>query len=310
MPAMTSFANLPPADRARMLKIGPVWATDVQGHRDLVFAAYVPLLSRAPKSGGEVVHDKAYGPYPRQVVDVYRASGERPGKRQPVVLFVHGGAFVRGEKDSNAEIYSNVCHYFARHGCVAINDEYRLATDAPYPEGARDIARAVDWARTHAAEYGGDPERLFIVGHSAGGTHVASYAFDPALHGDLRGVRGVMLISARLRADNRPDNPNAHGVRAYWGADESLYDQRSPVTHAAASKLPMLIAVAEYENPYLDVYGAELLYRVAAARGRAPEFIRLAHHNHISIIAHVNTDEDFLGGRMRAFVAEHAGDAA
>jgi acetyl esterase len=287
-----------------------VWASDVQGHREMVFAAYVPLLARAPKIDVELVRDKVYGPDPRQVVDVYRPSGARPGARQPVVLFVHGGAFVRGEKDSNAEIYSNVCHYFARHGCVAINVEYRLATDAPYPEGALDIARAVDWARTHAAEYGGDPERLILVGHSAGGTHVASFAFDPALAADLRGVRGLVLISARLRADNLPDNPNAHGVRAYFGADESRYEERSPVTHAAASKLPMLIAVAEYENPYLDVYGAELLYRVAAARGKAPEFLRLAQHNHISIIAHVNTDEDYLGSRMRAFIAEHAGTAA
>jgi acetyl esterase/lipase len=297
------FANLPAADRQRLLDIGPQWATDVQGHREIVFAAYADLLARAPKAGNEVVRDRAYGAHPRQVLDVYRPAG-RTGL--PVVLFVHGGAFVRGEKDSTPDIYANVCHYFARHGHLALNVEYRLADEAPYPAGAHDIAASVAWARAHAREHGGDPERMVLIGHSAGGTHVASYAFDPAVRGDLTGVRGLILVSARLRADVRPDNPNAHGVRAYFGNDASTYDLRSPNTHAAASQLPVQIAVAEYENPWLDVYGAELAYRIGAARGSAPEYLRLDGHNHISIIAHVNTDEDLLGSAMRRFIARHA----
>jgi acetyl esterase/lipase len=298
-----SFFNLPAADRKRLLDMGPVWARDVQGHREIVFAAYAPLLARAPKADAEVVRDLAYGAHPRQVVDVYRPAG---GSGLPVVLFVHGGAFVRGEKDSTPEIYANVCHYFARHGHVAINVEYRLATDAPYPGGAQDIAASVAWARANAARFGGDPARMFVIGHSAGGTHVASYAFDPALGGDLSGVRGLILISARLRADVHPDNPNAQAVRAYFGDDASLYDARSPVTHAGSSAVPMQIAVAEFENPWLDVYGAELAHRVGAARGRAPEYLWMPAHNHISIIAHINTEEDVLGAAMRRFVARHA----
>lgn len=301
---MQPFTNLPAADRARLLEIGPVWARDVQGHREVVFAAYAPLLARAPKGDNQVVRDLPYGMHPRQVLDVYRPAG-RSGL--PVVLFVHGGAFVRGEKDSTPEIYANVCHYFARHGHVALNVEYRLAADAPYPGGAQDVAASVAWARAHAREHGGDPTRLFLVGHSAGGTHVASYAFDPALSGDLTGVRGLMLVSARLRADVRPDNPNAHAVRAYFGADESTYDLRSPNTHAARVGVPVQVAVAEFENPWLDVYGAELVYRIGAATGRIPEFLRCAAHNHISIIAHLNTEEDALGSAMRGFIARHAG---
>jgi acetyl esterase/lipase len=298
------FFNLPADDRRRLLDIGPVWAQDVQGHRDVVFAAYQPLLERAPKSGTEIVRNLAYGAHPRQVLDVYRPAG---ATLAPVVLFVHGGAFVRGEKDSTPQIYANVCHYFARHGHAAINVEYRLADEAPYPGGAQDVAASVAWARANAARFGGDPARLFLVGHSAGGTHVASYAFDPALAGDLAGVRGLLLVSARLRADARPDNPNAHGVRAYFGEDASLYDARSPVTHAAASPLPVQIAVAEFENPWLDVYGAELAHRLGAVRGRLPEFLWLPSHNHISIIAHLNTEEDVLGSAMRRFISRHAG---
>jgi hypothetical protein len=117
------------------------------------------------------------------------------------------------------------------------------------------------------------------------------------------GVQGLVLISSRLRVDALPGNPNAEAVRAYFGTDESRYEQLSPVVHGASSSLPVFIAVAEYENPYLDVYGAELFYRIAAACGRAPRFMRLPHHNHTSIIAHLNTEEDTLGSEIREFLA-------
>ena len=68
--------------------------------------------------------------------------------------------------------------------------------------------------------------------------------------------------------------------------------------------MPLFIAIAEYENPLLDVYGAEMLHRVAEARNRAPRFLRLADHNHISIVAHFNTQEELLGREILEFFAE------
>jgi acetyl esterase/lipase len=295
-----SLRNLPEAARRKLAEIGPVWGTDIQRHRDIVLGIYGPLLAAAPKAGVEVTRGIAYGAHPRHVLDVYR--GGSAGV--PVVLFVHGGAFVRGDKDVTDEVYANVCYYFARHGYLAVNVEYRLAPESKYPGGAADLAAAVAWVKRHAHEHGGHPERLFLVGHSAGATHVATYAWDPnAALGPDPAVNGLVLISGRLRADARPDNPNAPGVRAYFGDDESRYEALSPVTYAAASPLPVFLAIAEYENPLLDVYGAEAFHRIAAARGRAPRFLRLARHNHISMIAHVNTEEDVLGSEMRKFFA-------
>ena len=77
-------------------------------------------------------------------------------------------------------------------------------------------------------------------------------------------------------------------MRAYFGDDESRYEARSPVTYAAVSPLPVFLAIAEHENPLLDVYGAEGFHRIAAARGRAPRFLRLPRHNHLSIV-HTST---------------------
>lgn len=267
---------------------------------------YRPLLAAAPKAGIEVRRGLAYGDHPRQILDLYRP---RAAVNAPVAIFVHGGAFLRGDKDVNDEVYANVSYYFARHGCLALNVEYRLAPAFKYPSGAEDVASAVAWAKQHAASHGGDPGRIFLIGHSAGATHVAAYAWDPnvPVRADPA-VKGLVLISGRLRADARPDNPNAAGVRAYFGDDASRYEARSPVTYAAASRLPVFLATAEYENPLLDVYGAETLHRIAVARGHAPRFLRLPRHNHISIVAHINTEEDTLGCEMRDFFATEGSD--
>jgi acetyl esterase/lipase len=287
-----------------MLEIGPVWATNIAAHRKAVLAAYSPVLARVSAEGIEVRRDLPYGPQLRHRLDVYRGAGT-PGA--PIVMFFHGGAFVRGEKDATEQIYGNVPRYFARKGLVGLNVEYRLAPEATYPEGAADVARAVGWVRANAREFGGNPERIVLVGHSAGAAHVGAYACDPAARpAGGHGVAGIVLISGRLRADARPDNPNADSVRAYYGADESRYEERSVVTHAARLEVPVFIAIAEHENPWLDVYGAEMFHRVSATRGRAPRFVRLAGHNHTSIVAHFDTGEAALGEEILEFVAHGA----
>jgi acetyl esterase/lipase len=298
---MTPLSSLPAEARRELAAIGPVWGRDIQGHRERVFALYRPLLARASKAGVVVTRDLPYAAHDRQRLDVFRPEGARTAD---VVVFVHGGAFVRGDKRVNAEVYDNVLYWFARNGCVGFNIEYRLAPESQYPGGATDVALAVAWVRAHAREHGGNPARIFLIGHSAGGTHAAAYACDPvARPAEGHGLAGLALISGRLRVDARPDNPNAAAVKAYFGADESLYEARSPVTHAANLDVPVFIAIAEYENPLLDVYGAEFLHRVSVARGRAPRFMRLPEHNHFSIVAHFNTEEETLGREILEFFA-------
>lgn len=294
------LATLPESARKVLAEIGPIWGQDIQKHRDITLSTYLPLLAQGPKAGVEKISDMAYGRHPRQVLDIFRPAGK---SRMPVAIFVHGGAFVRGDKCVNEEVYDNVLYWFARHGVLGVNIEYRLAPEAAYPGATDDMAQAVAWVKAHAAGFGGDPESIFLIGHSAGGTHAAAYAWDPASGYLGRDLKGLVLISPRLRADVLAENPNAGGVRAYWGTDEALYEARSPVTHAAASKLPLMIANAEFENPLLDIYGLEAAWRIAQARRRAPRYVRLTGHNHISIVAHFNTDEEILGREILDFFA-------
>ncbi|RZL92080.1 MAG: alpha/beta hydrolase, partial [Variovorax sp.] len=236
-------------------------------------------------------------------LDVFTPSGAVSGD---VLVFVHGGAFVRGDKTVREALYDNVCRWFARQGVIAVNVEYRLAGDAPFPGGSDDVGAAVHWLAQHVGTLGGDASRIFLMGHSAGGTHVASYCCEPLLADAFAQgpVAGAVLVSARLRADVLPDNPNAFAVRAYYGDDAQAHEAHSPVTHARAFRVPALVAIAQYENPHLDVYGAEMMAGLLGGPLRhAHRFVQLMRHNHLSIVAHFDTGEERLGREVLDFMA-------
>ena len=284
-----SMAGREDALTARLREIGGRWQRDIRSAGDETKELYLPLLARGSRDGVHVVRNIAYGSHPRQVLDIYQPAG---ASRAGVVAFAHGGAFIRGSKDINEQMYGNVLTWFARKGYVGVNLEYRLAQEAPYPGGAVDVALACRWIDANIAEFGGNAQRLCLVGHSAGGTHVGTLIGDPVVRSELNfepGVGCAVLVSARLRADLSPMNPNASGVAAYFGEDSSLHRARSPVTHAQNVKIPVLIANAEFENPLLDLYGLEFALALGRARGVAPLHISLMDHNHVSIMAHFNT---------------------
>lgn len=294
----------PVAIEELLREVGPMWQQDIRSAGDRVKAAYLPVLMAAPRDGVAVTRELSYGPHPRQLLDVYRPAVARDA---PVVVFVHGGAFVRGAKDINEAMYANVLTWFARQGCVGVNVEYRLAPEAPHPQGALDVAAACAWVSKYIRGFGGDPRSICLIGHSAGGTHAATFACDPSLAHLRRDVCCLVLVSARLQADTLPENPNAAGVRAYFGDDASRYPALAPIAHAAHLALPVFVVNAQYENPLLDVYAAEFTYRVAVARRVAPRHMTVADHNHVSVMAHFNSGEQLLGEQILDFFAASCG---
>src|SRR4051812_40116504 len=179
---MTAAPCIPDSLNCLMAEVGPVWGTRVQAHVRLMLEGFTPLLAAAPKQA-IVTKNIAYGDNERNVLDVYRPESSRAGGTGwPVLLFVHGGAFVEGEKDRTEEIYCNVLWYFARHGVLGVNVEFRLAPDHQFPAGTQDVAAAVAWVKANVASFGADPSRVFLMGHSAGGAHSAHYAYDARYH--------------------------------------------------------------------------------------------------------------------------------
>jgi acetyl esterase/lipase len=209
---------------------------------------------------------------------------------------------VEGHRNRTPHIYANVPTWFAQHGVVGVNMGYRLAPDAVYPEATRDVASVIRWTRDNASTLRVDPDRIFLMAHSAGAAHAASYAYDRRLQpAKGPGIAGLVVVSGRVRADNRPDNPNARKVEAYYGA-EADFEDVSPVAHVTAESVPTFLAWAEYENPLIDVYCAELAYRLAAAKRRSPPVVWMKGHNHTSIVAHIGTAEETLPRAILSFI--------
>jgi acetyl esterase len=301
---MTSrFPEIPDELRALMAEIGPRWGSNPAAHVKLMIERFSEVLKQAPKDGVTVRGGIAYGAHPRQVFDLFIPEDTKIGRA--AVVFVHGGAFLDGHPNRTEQIYSNVLHYFARHGIVGLNAGYRLAGDAKYPGATQDIASVIEWVRYHADEIGVDASRIFLMGHSAGAAHAGSYAYNKLMQPSAGpGIAGFIVVSGRIRVETLPGNPNAHKVAAYYETtDAAKLDDLSPVMHVGADSVPTFVAWAEYENPLIDVHCAELVYRLAAAKLRSPPVFWLPGHNHTSAIGHFNTAEDDLGRVLLEFVA-------
>ena len=174
----------------------------------------------------------AYGTGPRRLLDVYVPRG---AKGAPVVVFWYGGGFVAGRREQ----YRFVGAALAQQGMVAFLPDYRVYPDAVFPEFVKDAALAVKWVRDHAADYGGDPDKIFLMGHSAGGYLASLVALDrryltEAGAADLR-VRGFIALSTpHVLAPNTPM------LNTIFGPPWKPADWQ-PVEFAAAGSPPALL---------------------------------------------------------------------
>jgi len=266
---------------------------------------YTPLLRAAPTGGVQVTRDLPYGPHERNLLDVYDP-GDLSGA--PVLIYVHGGGYVGGNKDVSDEVYGNVATWFARNGVLGVNATYRLAPEGTWPSGIEDVRSMVAWVRAHAAEFGGDPDRVFLMGHSAGATHVAGYAFDSRFHPpEGHGVAGMILVSGRYQVRADPDDPTLGSVRQYFGDDATRYPSRSPLSHVPDSEVPALLVLAEYDQRNLVETSGELFVALCLRDGgRCPRIVQLRYHNHLSEVYHINTADELLGREALDFIREGA----
>lgn len=167
----------------------------------LIAASFACLLSGCQSVGFGIANlgvpapaaSVVYEPAHRLSLDVYRPAGPTTGP-VPVVVFIYGGSWKRGSRAQ----YAFVGDRLAKQGVLAIVADYRTFPRTVFPGFVMDAAAAVAWARQHAAEYGGDPQRLFVAGHSAGAQIAALIGTDAgylAPHGlrprDLAGVIGL-----------------------------------------------------------------------------------------------------------------------
>ncbi|MBT9371184.1 alpha/beta hydrolase [Rhizobium sp. CSW-27] len=296
---------LAPATRAQMSANQPEVGEGVRAFGDRlgpdvvkgVTALYHPLHEAASKDGVTVTRDIAYGDGERQKLDLYVPTNAASGARLPILLFAHGGGFVRGDKQDVAHFG----YYFGQHGIVTALMNYGFAPKAHFPSGGEDVAKAVSWLRGNASLHAGDAQSIFVSGNSAGATHAATYGFITSATSGDDGVRGLILISIPT-ADSEDLGPQD---KVYYGEDASQYPRMSIIRHVGGRKLPVFMAVAENDMPSIQRQNKRLLDALFERDGKLPVYKTALGHNHISIIEHFGTADESLGPDILEFMREN-----
>ncbi len=280
--------------RKRLHEIGDMFTpATIAATRELL----VPLALRPQSVGAEVLRDVQYGTDPRQRLDVFHAADNL--SRRPVVVFVHGGGFALGDKgDADAPFFNNFGAWAVREGFVGVTMTYRHAPAHVWPSGAVDVAAAVDWLRANIARFHGDPNSIVLAGQSAGAAHVAGYL---AGHGGAAtlSLAAAVLMSGIYEPDLFARNP-MHEV--YFGIDRSLYPQRSAVLRLAATQVPCLFTISEFDPGQFQQQLAAVFAARTALCGKCPEVLFLPGQNHVSPAMQLGSEIDTAGGPLAAYV--------
>jgi triacylglycerol lipase len=296
--AGSATAQVPPDVAARIAAIGRV--VDPPGTAKI----YAPLQKTMPVAGVKATRDIAFGQGPKETLDVFTTEARAAPK--PILIFVHGGGFVGGDKSRNPQgepspFYDNMMLWAVGHGMVGVNINYEWAPKAQYPVVQHQIAQAVAWARANAASFGGDPGKVILWGHSAGAAHVGSFLAHPETYADVAGatapVTAAVMSSGTYEFAGDKDN-------VYYGPVATLAE-RSSTAGLVKSRVPLFVIHAELDPPFMADESRKLDAALTAAK-RDHQFLSAAKHGHMSESYAVNTADESVSGPVLAFVRKYA----
>lgn len=228
--------------------------------------ASIGAFNRSTPHDAGVVRAAASEPYgegQRRTLDVY-VPETRP-RNAPVLVFFYGGGWSSGAKED----YTFAGDAFAAQGFVTIIPDYRLYPEVRFPAFVEDAAAALHWVRENAARFGGDPNRIVLVGHSAG-AHIAMLAalnpeYARAAQFDRHAIRGVVGLAGPYGFDNF-DMPLLRNV--FGQAPEPMATM--PVHFAGAEGPPILLLHGDRDRR-VPAFSSERMYGVATGAGQRAE---------------------------------------
>ena len=267
-------------------------------------------LSQLP---GEVesVRNLAYieaSAHPKHKLDVHRP---RQAGKAAVVHFVHGGYWVEGDKDFHGwltGLYGSIGVALAKRGVVTVIQNYRLAPEVGPEEMLSDVSAGLAWTLENAANHGGDPSRVFMMGHSAGGHLVALHAAREAKTASGPRVRGHVILSGvfdlqDMRA-HKDEAFNAQVTDVVFGTAKARLARYSPMNAFGPNIGPVLVMVGSRDEAYLipQARRAHARLKVSAQDGR---LVELAGYTHEDMVLRFGTETDPLSEAVLAFIARH-----
>jgi triacylglycerol lipase len=283
-----------PADVAKQLaSFGTEFDGEIAGQTAKIYASQPRVYEPGEI---KVTKNLAYGPHERQQLDIHTATVRRSDRPMPVVVVFHGGGLIGGSRAAT----TNVADYFASLGYVGVNGGYRLAPESKWPEGARDVGAAVTWLKSHAAEYGGDPEQVFVVGLSTGAYHAATYVFRPELllPGTARPA-GAIFLSGPYSFDFASPSK---GELAYFGEDAKRWPEMVIPGHVTRADIPVLFTTAEWDNARYLWPQAAVYKELVEKFGARPRYKQSPGHNHSSQLLSVGTADTSVSRELVDFI--------
>ena len=219
------------------------------------------LNAVAPSQGITVTTGVSYGEGPRHKLDLYKPAQAHA----PVVVFLYGGSWKSGDRST----YGFAGSAFADRGFLTVVPDYRVYPEVRYPAFIDDAAAAVAWTKAHIAEYGGDPDRVFLIGHSAGAQIAAMLTLDKAFLGRVgldpdRDVAGMIGLAGPY--DFLPLNdPDLDDIFAPAGE----LRKTQPIHYARAGAPPMLLLTGESDTTVYPRNSRALADRIEGLGGWA-----------------------------------------
>jgi triacylglycerol lipase len=291
--AVPAAAQVPPDLAARTRAAGQTMdPASAQG--------YAALFPPEAWQGVSIERDVAYGPDPLHKLDIYTTRGDS-GPR-PVLLFVHGGGYVRGDKHG-AFYPDNIPMWAAKHGMVGVSINYRLAPDNPYPEAAEDLYSAISWLDGNIYRYGGDSLKIVLFGHSAGANHVADFLGERSFFWlDGPGIIGAVLLSPAY-----PAYPGTY-PHPYYGAGPEVNSPAGAVNRLRGNRIPVFLADAEFDPDLMQDTSTALREGLCAVPESCPTYVHLQDHNHFTEGMSLGTDDQSLARPLLEWIARLTGE--
>jgi acetyl esterase/lipase len=255
------------------------------------------LPSNEPAPEVEIRKNISYAGGPEEDADKHRLDVYLPRRREraPVFFFIHGGAWRFGDRSQ----YPALGNRYAREGLIAVVPSYRLAPKHPHPAQIEDAAAAFAWTVNHAAELGGDTNRLFVGGHSAGGHLAALLTLDPSRlqrHGLTPAlIRGTLALSGVY------DFRFGESLASVFGRDPEVRRLASPIAHVQPGAPAFLVSYCQWDYPTLPAQARR--FHAALRRAGVPsELLHVPGENHISEMLRVGDPDDPTARAVLRFI--------
>jgi acetyl esterase/lipase len=237
------------------------------------------LNSVIPENGYQYFADISYGETPRHKLDIYLSNHSNPEALRKTVMFFYGGSWESGHKED----YKFVAQALTSAGFDVVIPDYRVYPGVVFPEFVNDAALAVSWSYNHLVEFGANPKRLFVAGHSAG-AHIAAllaldplylkrYQLSPDSLGGMIGLAGPYDFLP-LKSDT---------LKTIFGPEDERW-RSQPINFVDGKNPPMLLLLGDDDSTVWPKNSRNLATKIREKGGNV-ELVEFKDYDHVDMVA-------------------------